>query len=182
MKRLLNIANKVLMGITFMACMACSAIPYDPPPPPIPTQSMKASLVMDNVNFNINDNLQEITLTSYLDGTGTMINGVTTHVTLHQSHLAVVDRPNHMKIENGLFEIKNESGDLLTGTYEGTGSFNDLKDLFSADLSMTITGGTGHYQNSSGTLQGKLSPSEDNLKVYVLKIYSQNFITIPPAD
>ncbi len=73
---------------------------------------------------------------------------------LEMSHIAYqILYSESIKIEDGKFEILGEEGDSIFGTYEGYG--DPSQKTLSLDLLLSITGGTGFYENASGYFEMK---------------------------
>jgi hypothetical protein len=136
---------------------------------------MDATIVLDQVNFIINESLQGPIQNSYLSGAGKSEAKGLTNFAWSMSNLAFSDSPNHMLVSNGVFELINDSGDVISGTYEGEGSLNDLRDLCNADLTLTIISGTGSFAGSKGTMSAVLRPFEEDLSAFVLSLRSEIF-------
>ena len=56
-------------------------------------------------------------------------------------------------VTGGSVTLTAANGDQLYGTYTGTSHFIDATPVLAFDITITITGGTGRFENATGTIE-----------------------------
>ncbi len=179
MKKLMAFSLKALLGVLSVLMVSCELFDKSDEPftPGINYYEVPSNAVvtMDHFDFFINDNLQGTPKISYLSGIGQSSAPNLINFSWSQSHTAIADAPDHLQIIEGTFELKNDAGEELSGTYYGTGSSDESKRLLNATLMLTITGGTGRYANSEGNISAILNPTPGVQPEFVLKLQGELF-------
>ncbi|MBR9999025.1 MAG: hypothetical protein KFF73_08640 [Cyclobacteriaceae bacterium] len=127
--------------------------------------SVTANIVKAEVTFN--EWLSDEYYPSWLEGTG-RLNGINIDgnqflfdCSINMSHVAWYDEYHNIRIEEGKFSMKcDQGGDFLQGYYTGGG--RDEGNGLEIRLILTITGGTGQFQQANGTLSAEWLPAWDN--------------------
>jgi hypothetical protein len=120
--------------------------------------SATANLVKADITFN--ERLNDEHYPSWLDGTG-KLNGIDIDgnqflfdCSVNMSHMAWYDEYHNILIEEGKFNIKSyEGSDFLQGEYTGGG--RDEGKGLEIRMILTITGGTGKFQQATGKLSAE---------------------------
>ena len=179
MKKLMTFSLKALVGALCVVMASCELFDNrdEPFTPSINYYEVPSNAVvtLDHFDFFINDNIQGTPKISYLSGIGQSSAPGLINFSWSQSHTAIADAPDHLQIINGTFELINDAGEVLSGTYYGTGSSDESKRLVNATLMMAITGGTGRYANSEGNINAILNPTPGVQPEFVLKLQGELF-------
>lgn len=123
----------------------------------------------------LNDQQQEQSDRSHLNGTGTSnVEGLLNN-TLSMSHVAFRDESNNIRVEEGEFRITGAKGDYIFGTYQGGARDQDPEKW--ASLSLLITEGGGIFSSASGTLTAHLVPTSNGGDQF--DIHYQGVIRLP---
>ena len=152
----LSIKILVLLAILIPLFLGCDSSDTDTPKPAINFESQikfSSAVIFWHQPIVYNDEQSKDMLRTELSATGISQTKYLYNFELNMSHLALKTAfGKSVKIDDGIFELYNESGNKIYGVYEGYGSLSEVPQ--NMELLLKIMGGTGQFDGVRGFLSG----------------------------
>lgn len=152
----LSIKILVLLAILTPLFLSCDSSDTDAPKPAINFESeikFSSAVIFWHQPMVYNDEQANDMFRTELSAIGNSETKYLYNFELKMSHLALkTEFGKSVKIDDGIFELCNESGNKIYGVYEGYGSISEgPKNM---ELLLQIMGGTGQFYGIRGFLSG----------------------------